>query len=994
MISYAPTTVQRLVEKFTADFPHYTDARGRYLEADARSEFIDPLLRALGWDIENQNGLIPSKREVVREESQQRVASASKRPDYTLRVDGVGKLYVEAKKPSVNVLTDMDAIRQTRAYGWTKQHPIAVLTNFRHVRIFDASVPIGLDDTTTTALRFECEYTDLDKHWDTITSLVGRQAVHDPNWINQFKAALAQAPLPADKRFVEQFNRWRLALGESMVARNKAMSETEVNDAVQRILNRLVFVRMCEDRGIEGEGVLRDAFTGTTTDVVDLFKRLNDRYNTGIFRAADGPNDPVLLVSVTALKSIVNNLYAPLSPFSFAVLDADFLGLVYEASLAEHLTISSAAGRRTVSLNKKREYAKRDVVTTPQELVTSTIRAAIGESEVDVPKTLDFAVGSGRFLVAVFDTLIERETVRRTALPGKPGLLKVAEDTYRLSFEEKRHLLVHHCFGIDIDFNAVEVARFSLLVRLLEDESRDTLPPRQRRILPHLDKNIAHGNTLVRAMPTAAPAGAEELTQPMLLAQVGLPTSFDLIVGNPPYMSTEQMNSYDKWELAYAKEHYKTPNKQFDKYFPFVEFAVDHLNVEGVLGVVIPNKWMTIEAAPRFRAMLRSTATVRRLANFRHVQVFADKSIYVCSLVAKRAAATDFEYAEPDTIGDFVAGAGAHRTLSSRHLPRGVEDPWVLPADANEERVLSRLHRNSIPMADVIEARNGVQTSLNHVYLIKNPKVSNGVVEFTKDGKIWRVEERVTRPYLEDSTEVRSHFEVQADARIIFPYRPTSVAKNLSGFEVIPEADMQKHYPLAFKYLTAYRPQIDGRKSVPARERAKAFYVYGRVQAIGYCTRAPKIFYSTNQRGDKYGLDMTGIVYQSGGTAGEVALYPRDLGYSLDFVLALLDQRPIEFFLRKRGSAFRGGYVARGTAVMSDVPVPRLDFSNAADLQFHDDVAAEMVALRKLHANTASTPERRMTQHQAKIDATSQRIGNLFLARWNLPVTAVRALRL
>src|SRR5439155_23661206 len=140
----------------------------------------------------------------------------------------------------------------------------------------------------------------------------------------------------------------------------------------------------------------------------------------------------------------------------------------------------------------------------------------------------------------------------------------------------------------------------------------ETLPPRQqRRILPDLGTNIAHGNTLVRAMPAEAPAGAEEITQPIALAQVGLPASFDLIVGNPPYMSTEQMKSYDKWEFTYIKENYETPHQQFDKYFAFVEFAVDHLdNDGGVLGVVIPNKWMTIEAGARFRSMLRSTATV------------------------------------------------------------------------------------------------------------------------------------------------------------------------------------------------------------------------------------------------------------------------------------------------------------------------------------------------------------------------------------------------
>lgn len=254
--------IAQLVAKFAAGVYHYTDTKGRYQEADARSEFIDPLLRALGWDVENHRALIPSKREVIREESLPQEVGASKRPDYTLRVDGIGKLYVEAKKPSVNILTDIEAIRQIRAYGWTKQHPIAVLTNFRNVRIFNTSVPIGPGDTSTTALIFECEYQDLGKNLDRLADLIGRQAVREPTWVTQFGAALASAPLAADKRFVEQFNGWRVQLGQDLVANNTTMTEDEVNDAVQRILNRLVFVRMCEDRGIEGEGVLREAFKG------------------------------------------------------------------------------------------------------------------------------------------------------------------------------------------------------------------------------------------------------------------------------------------------------------------------------------------------------------------------------------------------------------------------------------------------------------------------------------------------------------------------------------------------------------------------------------------------------------------------------------------------------------------------------------------------------------------------------------------------------------
>lgn len=986
--------VAQLVAKFAAGVDNYTEVQGHYLEADARSEFIDPLLRALGWDVENRQALIPSKREVVREESLPQEVGANKRPDYTLRVSGIGKLYVEAKKPSVNILTDMDAIRQTRAYGWTKQHPIAVLTNFRHLRVFNTSVPISPSDTATTALWFECEYADLIRNLDKLASLIGRTAVHEPGWVEQFGAALAAAPLAADKRFVELFNQWRLQLGQDLVANNATITENEVNDAVQRILNRLVFVRMCEDRGIEGEGVLRAAFQGSITDMVDLFKRLNDRYNTGIFRTVDNPDDPAVLVNARTLKAIVENLYAPRSPFSFAVLDADFLGLVYESSLAEHLTIHTTPGGRSVRLNRKREYANRDVVTTPQELVDATVRAAVKELDVDLPTTLDFAVGSGRFLLSVFDVLAEREVLRRSALPGKPGLLKVGEDTYRLSFTEKRALLADHLFGIDIDFNAVEVARFSLMVRLLEDEVRDTLPSPARAILPDLGVNIAHGNTLVRAIPPAAPEGAEEITRPLDLAQVGLPTDFDLIVGNPPYMSTENMRRYDRLEFDYVREHYDTAHQQFDKYFLFVEFAIKHLTDGGVLGVVIANKWMIVEAAAKLRPLLRSQVNLRRLINFRHVQVFEDKEIYVCSLVAKRAEGADFEYGEPDSLSHFVGGSSLHRMLTQQHLPKDDRAAWVLPADANEELVLTRIRQNSIPMEEVVEARNGVQTSLNRVYLIKSPTVASGIVEFDLDGKHWRIEEAITKPYLDNSAGVRSHFEVEADARIIFPYRKTTAAQSRSGFEVIPEADMRANYPLAHSFFKAYKTEIDGRGDVSATERRKAFYVYGRTQAIGYAPNAPKIFYTVNQRGEKYGLDTTGIVYQSGGTAGEVALYPRDLGYSLDFVLALLDQRPIEFFLRKRGSPFRGGYYARGTAVMNDVPVPKLDFDDEADVAFHDKVSALMVDLRKLHAKTATTSERRMTQHRAQIDADVQKIEALFLERWKLSPGAVEALKL
>ena len=128
---------------------------------------------------------------------------------------------------------------------------------------------------------------------------------------------------------------------------------------------------------------------------------------------------------------------------------------------------------------------------------------------------------------------------------------------------------------------------------------------------------------------------------------------------------------------------------------------------------------------------------------------------------------------------------------------------------------------------------------------------------------------------------------------------------------------MQENYPLAWSYLSANQERLEGRSISPAPLSGE-FYRYGRHQALASSFTKDKIIYSVNQLGHKYGIDSAGTGFASGGTAGEVALANPRHGYSLYFILGLLNQRPVEFFLRERGSSFRGGYYSRGTAVMWD----------------------------------------------------------------------------
>ena len=217
-------------------------------------------------------------------------------------------------------------------------------------------------------------------------------------------------------------------------------------------------------------------------------------------------------------------------------------------------------------------------------------------------------------------------------------------------------------------------------------------------------------------------------------------------------------------------------------------------------------------------------------------------------------------------------------------------------------------------------------THKNNVFVISEYQNAGATVHFEKGGRQWAVERTLTRPYVADSGQVKSYADIAADALVIFPYQ----AGAGGAPQVLSQAQLRADFPLAWDYLSHYRAVLEERDVSPPPPPG-VFYAFGRHQALETVFTRPKIIYSVNQTGNKYAFDNVGVAVASGGTAGEVmVLNPRD-GYSLEFILGLLNQRAIEFYVRKRGSPFRGGYYSRGSAVLSDVPVPELDLvGNAA----------------------------------------------------------------
>lgn len=972
-----------LVERFRKDFSNLTHSGDKYQETEVRVEYIDPLFSALGWDTANAQGIPKPRRDVLREPSKR-----GKRPDYLFRVRGVEWFYVEAKRPSVDIRTHLESAFQIRTYGFTQGHSIGVLTNFRTLRIYDTLHPLRPGDDADTALILSVDFPDFEARFSEIDQLLGRHSVASGFLAENFPRP--QGTSPASKLFFERLNDWRLRICADLHARYPNLSGDELSDLSQKLINRIVFIRMCEDRGIEGEEVLRTAAKGGFVELRTLFRTLDKRYNTGLFRVDGDGFQKACELSSNVLTIIVDEIYAPNAPYSFGVLDADFLGQVYERFLIDRLVVDGGE----VRLQPKPAYENREVVTTPQPLVDEIVRRAVAHrlQEVrDTPalvmdairglKVLDIAVGSGRFLLRAFDELVSIAAEACVAAGRMDDVYCVEEGDYRLRFGQKCDILRMCLYGIDIDYHAVEVARFSLLVRLLEDEGEGTLPAGDK-ILPDLDNNIVRGNTVVAGNFSSADGGVMARTSPMDWATAKLPASFDIVLGNPPYMKTEDMITFNPEEFEYFKATYETPFKQFDKYFVFLERAIAALRDDGTCGLVVPNKWLTGVAGKRLRTLLAQDLA-QEIVDFGTANVFEGNMAYVCLLLLYRDAQRPLDYRYVKDIAEFLEDPVAQGVPTPRNRLPTSGDAWMLAADATEALTISTLLKNSKPLGEIAEIKNGIQTSADDVYLISNHTAVGNKVIFEKAGVRWEIEAAMTRPHIKDSGVVSSYGIVRADSLVIFPYASSNGAAVL-----VPPDTMMKDYPLAFAYLSSYRDRLAKRKMKLADP--DAFYPFGRHQALETVFLSPKIIYSVNQRGGKYALDEVGTSYASGGTAGEVAITAPTGGYALEFILGLLNQWPMEVFARRRGSPFKGGWFSRGSAVASDFPVPNLDVVNsAADRDLHDRIVALVKALIAHHGRLPGAHGRAREDLLRKMEGDRRRLADAFNEIWELPPEAL-----
>jgi len=969
-------TLQQKIALFKRNLATYKSAD--YDEYNNRADFIDFLFAALGWDMHNSQAVIEQFREVIKEDKL-KIDGNKKRPDYSFRIGGQIIFYVEAKKPAIDIKNDKKSAYQLRRYAHTQGLALSILTDFEEIAVYDGRLKPAESDNAATARVFYCTYDELFKptklegyntNFDFLSNTFSKQAILNGSFSKYADSTKnKKGSMSVDKGFLQLLNTLREKLATQIALKNENIDEFNLNIAVQKIIDRLIFLRVSEERQIESPDALLKISQKSDiyNNLNQHFKEADKKYNSGLFISADWLKN--LKVDDKTLQDIITNLYYPKCPYEFAVLPIEILGQAYEQFLGKTIKyIRKTKYGNKVQIETKPEIRKAGgVYYTPKYIVDyivqNTIKPLLTRGHVPLPKEsrhceadgktsntkhlnrrgnltglatnhltpisiLDPACGSGSFLIGAFEYLLKHhlnhflqddKTKNKALKTGQ--IYQVAENDYRLSTTYKSQVLLDNIYGVDIDAQAVEVTKLSLLLKVLEDENLEyknqLFKTQLSHILPNLGNNIKCGNSLI---------GSDFYqTQNMDLfdknqmrkintfdwqdefPQIFKNGGFDIVIGNPPYVG---VRNQDNETRSYLKKQHLYSNSA-DLYVSFMEKSMDIVKKTGEISFITPNKFFGANYGKKIRNDLQNgDFSITKIWDLKDRKVFKDAAISTIVFCLSK------NTKDKKTI--LINEKGVEKTLNIFDEDGKIQ----IEQDTKNKKIIDKLNKN-LKLTELSDIRTGIMGF-----------------------EYWKMNDIIS----------------------------TNCSKN--SVKLLLNGNFDRYYnSWKAKEVRLYKKKI-------IKPCIKLDEKYLNSNTIDLFTKKPKIVV----RGVAKRLSCI-IDYEGSGLLVAVHSITPKTNVNINYLTGLLNSNLLNYFHLKVFYSIRipEGSLKYPINFLQQLPIPKIDFNNKKEKQQHDDlvrlVEQMLEAQQKYHISKIETDKKFLKQ---KIDAIDKQIDTLVYKLYNL----------
>lgn len=968
-ISNARAVIGVLVDRYRENRDRYRSPS--YNEETTRNEFLNPFFESLGWDLANRAGAAEQYKDVLHEESI-RLGEFTKAPDYTFRFGGVRKFFLEAKKPLVDIGSDPDPAFQLRRYAWSAKLPLSILTDFEEFAVYDTRVRPSPGDKPSTArimyIRFDEYLPRLGEIWGIFSKEAVLRGSFD-RYIDD--ARRKRGTTEVDSAFLAEIEIWRETLARNIAIRNPRLDTDDLNFAVQAIINRIIFLRIAEGRGAETYGGLLALVNGANVyeRLMALCRAADGKYNSGLFDFRRDGITPALALDDGVVKMILSSLYYPASPYEFSVIPTEILGNVYEQFLGKVIRLT--AGHRAVVESKAEVKKAGGVYYTPTYISAYVVRHTIGRlsaggspKRLSTLRILDPACGSGSFLLSAYQYLLDAYlTWYSSHSPGRRRKeVYLGAGGWRLTTAEKHRILLNSVFGVDIDPQAVEVTKLSLLLKVLEGESDETLRQASlygERALPSLEKNIKCGNSLVDSAGlrgtlfdhAVEERGFNPFDWNREFSGVMKNGGFDAVIGNPPYVRIQVMKEWAPAEVELYKGLYESAARgSYDLYVVFIERGLSLLRHGGRLGFIVPNKFVNSKYGTAIRRILAQGEHVAEIVNFGDQQVFEGSTTYTCLLFLTKETSPSVEISNVRSLSAWrSSGAAESGQVSADSLKK---DEWSLAV--GEGAGLWRKLETLTTLGEVADIFVGLQTSADDIFILQVVKEGERTIRLFSRSleREWTFEKDLLHPVL-SGVDIKSYEPLPKRQYILFPYVVDRETAILLTFRQI-----QEKFPRTAEYLVMNKKRLEQREK--GKFHGDTWYRLGRNQNLGIQGRR-KVCVARLVRELGGAYDSDGSFFLDNVDVGGVTWKAGRENYDLYYLVALLNSSLLRWYFPFVSAPFRGGFLSANRQFLSRLPIRTLQRDTREErgkVEAIGTIAAEILRARKQVSDLGS-PYRR-----------------------------------